>query len=141
MIQAYKDYVEKLIKCLPMDDVLFTTQLSNHNLLPGNTSNRIGSLPTQPDKASYFLNHVIKPALDIDDVSSFNSLLSVMEHCDYAHVKKLACEIKSEIDKRSNTKTGVCSYVCINMYGYKSNCMDWICKNLDEIFKAIHIFI
>ena len=95
-----------------MKDVLFTTQLSKHDLLPGNTSNIIESLPTPPDKASHFLSDVIKPALDIDDVSSLDSLLSVMENCDYAHVKKLACEMKSEIDKRISSKTGV----CISMY-------------------------
>ena len=106
--EVYKDYVEKLIKCLPMDDVLFTAQLSIHDLLPGNTSNKIVALSTQPEKASYFLNHVIKPALDIDDDSSFNSLISDMEHCGYCHVKKLACEIKSEINKRSNNKLSVC---------------------------------
>ena len=104
---VFFNYFENLIKCLPMNDILFTTQLSKHNLLPGNTSIEIEAMPTQPDKASHFFEHVIKPALDIDDVSNFNSLLSVMEQCDYAHVKNLACKIKSEINERSSIKTGV----------------------------------
>ena len=106
-IQAYKKYSEKLVKCLPMDDILFTVSLSKHQLLPGNISNKIEMLPTQADKASYFLNHVIKPALDVDDTSSFDDLISVMEHCDYTHVKKVACEIKSEIDKASHVGPGM----------------------------------
>jgi len=94
-----------------MDDILFTAKLSKQDLLPGNTSIRIEAMPTQPHKASYFLDHVIKPALEIDHVSSFNSLISVMEHCGYDHVEKLAHEIKSQIDKRSSIKTGMCVYV------------------------------
>ena len=66
-VKAYENYVEKLVKCLPMDDTLFIVSLSKHQLLPGNTSNKIETLPTQADKVLYFLNHVIKPALDIED--------------------------------------------------------------------------
>ena len=95
-----------------MDDILFIVSLSKHQLLPGNTRNKIETLPTQADKASYFLNHVIKPALDIEDTTSFGNLLSVMEQCGYDHVKKLACKIKSEIDKGSSIKTGVLVHTC-----------------------------
>ena len=102
--EVYKTYVEKLVKCLPMDDTLFTTKLSMHKLLPGNTDSLLKALPTQPTKAAYFLNHVIKPALEIDDTSSFDDLLSVMEHCGYAHVEKLSQRIKAEIHKESDIK-------------------------------------
>ena len=50
---------------------------------------------------------MIKPALDIDDTSSFDNLLSVMEHCGYAYVEKLACEIKSEIDEANEVEEGM----------------------------------
>ena len=106
-VKAYENYVDKLVKCLPMNDTLFIVSLSKHQLLPGNTSNEIKSLPTQADKALYFLDHVIKPALDIEDTSSFDKLLSTMKQCGYAHVKTLACKIKSDIDKGRSIKTGV----------------------------------
>ena len=106
-VNAYENYVDKLVKCLPMDDTLFIVSLSKHQLLPGNTRNKIESLPTQADKALYFLHHVIKSALDIEDTSSFNKLLSIMEQCSYDHVKTLACKIRSDIDKGSSSKTGV----------------------------------
>ena len=109
---VYKNYVEKLIKCLPMDDAHFTAQLLRHNLLPSNTNNKIKALHTQADKASYFLNYVVKPALDIDHFSSFDNLLSVMKHCDFEYVKELADEIESEINRRSNIKTGVYVHTC-----------------------------
>ena len=115
--KAYDDHVEDLVKCLPMDDTLFITKLSKQNLLPGDTENKIETLATQANKASYFLNHVIKPALDINKASSFEKLLSVMQDCDYDHVQSLSCEIKSEIDKANETKScpsgNVHMYVCI----------------------------
>jgi len=109
-LEVLKKYAEKLIRCLPMNDVRFIAMLSNHELLPGNTNNQIKALPTSTDKASYILDNVIRPALDIDDTSSFDNLLSVIEHCGYAYVETLAHEIKSET---INTGTGI---VCIHMY-------------------------
>ena len=106
--EVYKTYIEKLVKCLPMDDTLFTTKLSTHKLLPGNTDSQLKALPTQATKAAYFLDHVIKPALDIDDVSSFDDLLSVMEHCGYAHMEKLSHEIRSKIHKESDVEPSIC---------------------------------
>ena len=89
----YFNHVDKLVECLPMDDTLFITKLSTQHLLPGDTESKIKVLLTQADKAAYFLNHVIKPALVIDDVSGFKKLLSVMQECDYDHVKKLSSQI------------------------------------------------
>ena len=98
-IRAYQNHVEKLVKCLPMDDTHFITKLSSQELLPGDTENKIKTLSTQADKASYFLNHVIKPALDINETSDFDELLSIMQNCGYKHVRKLSVTIKYEIDK------------------------------------------
>ena len=106
-LRAYEEHVEKLVKCLPMDDTLFITKLSAYKLLPGDTQSQLEALPTQAAKASYFLGHVIKPAIDIDDTSSFDDLLSVMEDCGYAHVEKLACKIKSSMNNGSDTRPGM----------------------------------
>ena len=97
-IRTYQNHVEKLVKCLPMDDTHFITKLSAQQLLPGDTKDKIKTLSTQADKASYFLDHVIKPALDINDISDFDELLSIMQNCGYKHVEKLAVTIKDEID-------------------------------------------
>ena len=101
-VHAYEKYAITLIECLPMDDTVFTAMLPKYGLLAGDTSDYLKALPTQGSKASYFLDHVIKPALDIGDTSSFDSLLSVMEQCGYAHVEKLACKIKSEVNKAND---------------------------------------
>ena len=95
---TYGNYLEKLVKCLPMDDTHFITKLSSQQLLPGVTESKIKAISTQADKASYFLSHVIKPALDIDDASGFKKLLSVMQECDYDHVQKLSNKITDDIN-------------------------------------------
>ena len=99
----YVNYIDKLVKCLPMDDILFITKLSTQQLLPGDTEDKIKALSTPANKASYFLNHVIKPALDIDDTSGFRKLLSVMQECDYEHVKKLSSQISDDINLKTST--------------------------------------
>ena len=105
-LRAYEEHVEKLVKCLPMDDTLFITKLSTSKLLPGDTNSQLKALSTQAAKASYFLDHVIKPALDIDNTSSFNELLCVMECCGYIHVETLSCEIKSMMNN-NDTRPGM----------------------------------
>ena len=109
-LKTYYNYVEKLVKCLPMNDASFVTKLSQQGLLPGDTQNEISTLSTPVKKATYFLDNVIKPALEIDDSSNFEDLLSVMENCDYNHVKKLSRNIKSEIDQQISHKSGVMCY-------------------------------
>ena len=104
--EVYNRYSENLIKCLPMNDTLFIAKLSTYKLIPGDTSDQLKVLPTKAAKASYFLDNVIKPALDIDDTSSFDDLLSAMEQCDYVYVEKLSSKIKSEIDKANDIEPG-----------------------------------
>ena len=97
-VKAYQKFFHKLLKSLPMDDAYFIKELCEQGLLPGDTKNKIESFPAQTDKASYFLRHVIKPALDIDETSYFDDLLSLMEKSEYRHVKKLAGTIKHALE-------------------------------------------
>ena len=110
-IQIYQKYAmeynDKLVIVLPMDDPVFISKLSTHNLLPGDIDNHLKALSTSAEKSSYFLNHVIKPALDVGNSSGFDKLLFVMENCGYDHVENLACEIKFKINKASNVGSGM----------------------------------
>ena len=99
-LKIYESYFEKLVKCLPMDDALFITKLRVNQLLPGDTQDTLKSLSTRAKKASYFLNHVITPAVDIDNTSGFTKLLSVMEECDYDYVQALSHEINDKLAKK-----------------------------------------
>ena len=87
-----------------MNDPLFISKLLEHHLLPRQINE---ALSTQVAKASYFLDHVIEPDLDNDDISSFDNLLSVMKHSDNATVKALAFTIKSDFNKKADIKPGM----------------------------------
>lgn len=92
--KVYKDYCEKLLQ-LPMQDATFIAKLATKNLLPGNTESKIEAESIPVNKASCFLNSVIKPSLDVDNTNSFKRLLSVMKQCEYDFIKELAVEIES----------------------------------------------
>ena len=115
---VYDSYVEKLVKCLPMDDAYFIAKLSTQQLLPGDTESKIKALATQADKASYFLNHVIKPALSIDDTSEFNKLLCIMQECGYNHVKSLSYKIQYEFGDRSKQEFGMYMHIYVATHVY-----------------------
>ena len=99
-------YFTQLVVCLPMDDPLFIAELSTANLLPGNMQPTIQSLATKVDKSSYFLNNVIKPALDSNFTDSFDNLLNIMEKCGFLHVKQLSTSIKADINPTIGHGTG-----------------------------------
>ena len=92
-------YIDKLVKALPMDDVIFTTKLASNGILPDSVAAHIESLPTQPDKANYYLKNVIKTSLDIDETDEFNELITVMEKCGYSYVERMTNKMKSDLDK------------------------------------------
>ena len=105
-LTLYERYVDKLVKCLPMDDSHFIANLSAKQLLPGDTENKLKPLHTQSEKASYFLSHVIKPAFDIDDISGFGQLVSIMQTCGYDHVQRLSCQIDEDMNVK-HLKPGI----------------------------------
>ena len=96
-----------MVHCLPMNDARFVAKLCSHQFLPGDTESQLETKTTPAAKAAYFLSHVVKRALDGNDTSSFNNLLSVMEICDYTDLNKLAHEIKSKINKASDIEPGI----------------------------------
>ena len=81
---------------LPMDDVTFTAELVSHHLLPGDRHDQVKSKATRAEKATHFLDSVIRPTTP-SDVISFNELLNVMENSDYCNVKELARQIRSKL--------------------------------------------
>jgi len=83
---VYKEVYPELVRILPMDDVMFTAQLYQRDLLPGDRKAEMESKSTRANKATYFLDHVITPSL----TNSFSTLLKVMEDSEYDAVKELA---------------------------------------------------
>ena len=105
--EVFKQFFAKLAKSLPMDDPIFVAELFSHDLLPGNHYDQVELRSIRAEKAVYFLNHVIKPAI-ITDVDRLNQLLNIMEDSEYSNVKELAQQIRSKLKEKpinTNTKT------------------------------------
>ena len=90
-----------------MDDAVFIAKLFSNDLLPGDLKNQLKLLHrTSADKAALFLDSVLEPSVTSDGGSSFDKLLSVMEDCEYQHVKELAKQIKNNLRKRPDNDRG-----------------------------------
>lgn len=66
-------------------------------LLPGDHKSSIDALDTQKQKAEYFLDHVIKPGLEVGYTEQFDKMLNVMETSDDPTVNFVADEIRKFI--------------------------------------------
>ena len=111
-MKIYEENLEKLVTVLPMNDVKFTTRLKRKKILPDSVDAHIKSLPTESDKADYYLNNVIKKSLDIDETAEFENLLTVMEKCEYPHIERLTVKMKSDLDNEvKGNNFNICIYV------------------------------
>ena len=97
--QIYEKFYLKLVNLLPMNNVIFIAKLSAKDLLPGDIQTKLLSFVPSADKSSYFLDRVIKPALDAGYTEGFDKLLEIMENSEYFHVKATAAKITSDIAK------------------------------------------
>ena len=98
--EIFRQFYARLVKTLPMDDAVFIAELYSSDLLPADLKEHIESnaLPTLPKKASYFLDHMIKPGVTSDEGGrQFYELLRVMDDSDYQGVKELAKQIRDAL--------------------------------------------
>ena len=58
--KVLKEYGFKLCKALPMDDPIFLIMLKSHDILPGNSRDKLETQKTKAEKADYYIQHVIK---------------------------------------------------------------------------------
>jgi len=93
-VKAFKEFYSKLVKVLPMDDI---SDLYSNDLLPGDNKAKIEALDTQRRKAEYFLDHVIKPGMEIGYTGQFDEMLKVMDNSEHPPVKFLIGKIKDFI--------------------------------------------
>ena len=108
--KVYQKYYVELVRCLPMDDVVFIGELFKNKLLPSDLKAKLKSLlSTSKEKAAKFLDDVIEPALNAENSNGemYFTLLSVMKESEYDTVKKLAEAIISELDHRSVSTVNV----------------------------------
>ena len=102
--KVYKEFHLKLMRSLPMNDILFLELLKVQNLLPGDLQEQIQSKATKAERTAWFLDHAIEPSLNIDEVAPLCKLLSVMsDDTDLKSdlLKKLAAQIAQKLDKET----------------------------------------
>ena len=95
--KLFRQFYSKLVKTLPMDDFLFTAELYSRDLFADDIKEHVESLDTRAQKASYFLDHVIKPSVTSGVGSNFDQLLNVMEDSDHQGVRELAKLIRGNL--------------------------------------------
>ncbi|XP_065883280.1 uncharacterized protein [Dysidea avara] len=112
LLQVFKKYYYDLVKSLPMNDTLFIASLYSNNLLPGDMKDVIESISTKAQKATKFLDSIIKPTIESNDGTRFGVLLEVMKDSEDYNIRKLADTILCTINKaricqqKSRSKTG-----------------------------------
>ena len=103
--ELFEHYHKTLAYLLPINDVTFMDGLLEHDLLSGDLKIKLESLSVHNQRASYFLNNVIKPGLAVGNNKSFVSLLSIMKCSKHDNVKELAKEIEHELVTDIKCKT------------------------------------
>ena len=95
--ELFEHYYTTLMYLLPMKDATFMDELLKHGLLDGDLKIKLESNVMNNQRASYFLDSVIKTRLAVDDSRSFVSLLTVMKGYIHDNVKDLAKEIENQL--------------------------------------------
>ena len=72
--KVLKKYSIKLCKALPMDDPIFLIMLENHDILPGDSRDKIETQKTKIEKANYYIQHVIKTSSDLYLLKLFQAM-------------------------------------------------------------------
>lgn len=94
--RVFKKFYERLIKTLPLDDLV--TTLYGNGVLSDHDRDQLvrGSLSTPKEKAQYFLDEVIQKGLDVGFFSQFKTTIKIMQSSDNPVLIHLAEQIKAE---------------------------------------------
>ena len=99
--ELFEKHYQAFVATLPMKSVSFLAQLEEHSLLPTDIMDMLDSMKTSAERASYFLDTMIKPEISDSSNEGFNMLLRVMRKSNYDHVKDLSFRIKPDLFKTS----------------------------------------
>ena len=96
--EILENYYQAIMYSLPMRDDSFLTELHRHNLLPATEKANLVSLSKSTERASYFLDNLIKPELLNDDTHTcLDVLLEIMMDSGYDNMVELAEKIKFKL--------------------------------------------
>ena len=97
VLEVFQEHYAQLMKVLPMDDDYFIAQLYAKHLLTDSLKADIESLSTT-NRASKFLDDVIKPSVENNNCTKFYTLLWLMRENDDSTIKALANKIRKSLN-------------------------------------------
>ena len=122
--ELFEQYYKTLIYLLPMKDATFIDELLENDLLTGDLKIKLESLAVHNQRASYFLDYVIKPELAVGNSRCFVDLLTIMKSSKHDNVKELAKEIENGLAVDIRCKI----YVLFVIYSYVDNFIHYCCN-------------
>ena len=138
-LEVFETYYHGMISLLPMRDPHFILQLQSSNLLPAQVETALQSLRSSKEKASYFLDNVIKPELCDNVHNKLDQLLILMMDDSDDDIKQFAYKVKVEITPSRNNETqiGTYNYCCNFVLQYCANSL-YACCNLNDMHFALN---
>ena len=112
---AFKKYSIKLSNALPMDNLDFIILLENHDILPGDSRDKIETQESQVEKAIYYIQQVVRTSTDL----YLPKLLQAMEqyYSEYNDnvLQELVFYMKAEMNSKYS-KSLIYHSMCIEPY-------------------------
>ena len=92
----FSQHYPKLVQFLPMADSEFQKQLIKSGICSSNVMENIKDRPNKAEKATYFLNQVIKPAVNCGNNKTFIDLLKILRDSSNAvHLTNIVQDIEA----------------------------------------------
>ena len=99
----FESYYSDLVRFLYMDDANFILTLQKHELLNDDIQDALHSMSKTLEKASYFLENVMKPEINYE---KFQKLLSAMKKSSHDNVIDFAYRLQLQLILLRNNITG-----------------------------------
>jgi len=112
LLEVFETYYHGMISLLPMREPHFILQLQSSSLLPTQVETILQSLRSSKEKASYFLDNVIKPELHDNVHNKLDQLLTLMMDDNNDDIKQFANKVKVEITTLRNDKAQIGNLCC-----------------------------
>ena len=110
-LQVIKFCYHTLVASLPLEDINFLAVLEKHNLL-GDAKSSVESMPTREERASYFLDNLMKQELEKNNVTGFYNLITIMANSKSDSLTKLAADISSAVKVKHEVITNRSKFSC-----------------------------
>ena len=100
--KVFEKYGIKFCKALPMDDSIFLLMLKSHDILPGDTRDKLESQKTKAEKADYYIQQVIKTSPDLYLPKLLQAMEQYYKECNDDVLQELVIHMIAEMNSKSS---------------------------------------